>query len=181
MTVQMLQNMFNTSTEDKAELLKLADELKDNSTIELSQYASLKASINSLNKPVAKPATGRKSYRYSVNEISLASNMLIIVANYEITETEALTIMSSILPSDCGFVRNFSQYVLGMRKQLKGQRGSHLATPASWADEILSQLSGVQQINYLHSIKLQIEYDEKYGTKSRILKDVVSYYEQQSA
>jgi len=181
MTVKMLQNMFNTTTEDKAELLKLADELKKNATIELSQYASLKASINTLNKPAAKPVTGRRAYRYSKGEITLASSMLIKAANYELTEIEALSCMSSVLPSDCGFIRNFAHYVLGMRKQLKGQRGSHLATPASWANEILSQLSGVQQMNYLYSIKLQIEYDKKYGTKSRVLKEVVSYYEQQSA
>ncbi len=58
MTVQMLHKMFNTDTENKVELLVLANELKNNGTIELSQYASLKASINSLNKPVAKPIAG---------------------------------------------------------------------------------------------------------------------------
>ena len=76
MTVQILHKMFNTDTEDKIELLVLANELKNNGTIELSQYASLKASINTLNKPVLKPAIGRKSYRYSEYEIGLASEML---------------------------------------------------------------------------------------------------------
>ncbi len=46
MTVKMLHYLFNTKTEDKSELLRLAYDLLQNKKIKLSDYAGLKASIN---------------------------------------------------------------------------------------------------------------------------------------
>jgi len=50
MTVQMLHNFYKTTTEDKVKLLQLANDLLESKTIELSDYASLQASINKLSE-----------------------------------------------------------------------------------------------------------------------------------
>ena len=176
MTVTLLKKLYQADTNDIENLYILAEQAKEDDHIGMSQYASLRASIKMLHDPEPKKATGKKRHMYSSSEIKISSKMLIKVANHKYTESEALTSLAQILPSDCGVIRNFSDYVKTMKIQLQGKRGAHLATPASWAKEILSQLNGIQQDNFLRAMRLQVEYDKQYGTKSKTLIGVLDEY-----
>jgi len=138
MTVQMLQNMFNTKTENKLELLQLADALRKKGTIELSQFASLKASINSLNK-VEKKVKKDTPYRYDTKEIILVQKSHLEVYD-GIKDVEAhLNFMKQVFGELSSQFRNGDLYNKFFHQTLNtGRANIGHSMPANWADVTLN-------------------------------------------
>jgi len=136
MTVQMLQKIFSTTTENKVELLKFADELKNNDTIELSQYASLKANINSLNRIVT-PAniTSAGPHRYSEQEIHLVLKSHLEVYDGLKNVQAHLNYMKKIFGELSSQYRNGRQYNKDFFKTLDtGYTRIGHSMPSNWID-----------------------------------------------
>ncbi len=153
MTVQMLQKMFKTDTENKDELLELANKLKNNKTIELSDYASLKANINMLNRPKPVAKNGQANRYYTEEEVSMVLKSHLEVYDGIKNIDAHLSYMKKLFGKTSSQYRNGKQYNSGFHRTLDtGNANLGHSMPSNWADGTLDLLQD-RQIQFANTLQ----------------------------
>lgn len=142
MTVTMLQNMYETDTENEEDLHNLAKDALNKGKIELSAYATVLASIKALNRtethnvPVRNNPNARRIY--TTDEVKLVTKSHLEVYDGLKDVQTHLNLMKSMFGETGSQYRNGKQYNQRFHKTLdEGSPNLGQSMPANWADVTL--------------------------------------------
>lgn len=160
MTVTMLQNMYETDTENEEDLYNLVEDALDKGKIERSAYATVLASIRALNRIETNNVSVQNNPNtrriYTTAEVKLVTKSHLEVYDGLKNVEGHLNLMKSMFGETGSQFRNGAQYNQRFHKTLdEGNPNLGQSMPANWADATLELIQDreVQFKNTLDACK----------------------------